>query len=88
LDVTISVLSLVQSDVLCGHSTHKIFSLCLRERERRRRSTALLSQSIYTERPFPPLVEEGTLLSSSNGVVGGEDTDRKQIAEAYFRKVG
>jgi hypothetical protein len=47
-----------------------------RLRERRRRSAALLSQSAYTERPIPPLVEQETLLPSSDR----GDTDRKEIA--------
>jgi hypothetical protein len=35
-------------------------------RERKRRSAALLSQSAYTERPIPLLVEEETPLPSSD----------------------
>jgi hypothetical protein len=39
----------------------------LSERERRGKSTALLIQSTYTERPIPPLTEEETSLPSSDG---------------------
>jgi hypothetical protein len=40
------------------------------ERGRRRTSTALLSQSTYTERQNPPLVEETSFLKHVN-VLGG-----------------
>jgi hypothetical protein len=44
-----------------------------------KRSTVLLSQSIYIERPFPPLVEEGTLLSSSSDGGDRQEADRRSI---------
>jgi hypothetical protein len=64
LGVTLSVLSSVRPDVLGRRSTQTIFSLGLRGRTR---SGALLSQSAYTERPTPLLVEEATPLPSSDG---------------------
>jgi hypothetical protein len=36
------------------------------QRERRKRSTALASQSIYDKRTIPPLVKEETLLPSTD----------------------
>jgi hypothetical protein len=45
-------------------STQTMFSLCLRWG--RRRFAASLCQSVYTERPIPPLVEEVTPLPSSD----------------------
>jgi hypothetical protein len=43
---------------------------------RRRKSSALLSQSAYTERLISPLIEEETLLPSSNR---WGHTDRREI---------
>jgi hypothetical protein len=45
--------------------------------------SAQLSQSAYTERPNPLIEEETPLPSSDRG-----NTDGKEIALAYFRKVG
>jgi hypothetical protein len=57
-------------------NTDNIQSLC----ERRRRSTVLLIQSAYTERPIPPLVEEETTLPSSDcGGWGHADTQTGRI---------
>jgi hypothetical protein len=50
------------------------------------RCAGLLSHSAYTERLILPLVEEETPLPSREGA--NRYTDRKEIAQAYFRKVG
>jgi hypothetical protein len=69
LGVTLSILSLVHSNVLLRHSTQTIFSLCLRGRR---------SQSTYTERLIPPLIGVETLLPSSNWGGGGIQTHRQE----------
>jgi hypothetical protein len=77
LDVTLSVLASVGSDVLYED-----------RRSKQTVPSALFSQITYTERPSPSLVERGTLLPSSDGGGGHRHTYKKEIAQAYFREVG
>lgn len=75
LGVTLHVLPSGCPDVLGGCSKQTILSLSAREENK---SSSLLSQSAYTGRPISPLVEQETLLPSSDG--GGGDTERNGIA--------
>jgi hypothetical protein len=73
LGITVSVLSSPFQDILgrCSKQTTCIFSLLLRGV---RRATPPLRQSACTEGLNPPLVEEKSLLLSSDG---GPQTDRQ-----------
>jgi hypothetical protein len=52
--------------------------------ERRRRSSALFSQSAYTERLIPPLIDEGTPLPSGNGGCGETDRNKDTGRRSLF----